>query len=156
MLLAGKPGMRLLRHYCVLLLPLVCVSVCDLLVSCMAWQGFALQACMHTGWRAVRPVRLAYQPPASSTFLSKQTSQQQPANSSFLSEQTRAWHAAFAALLRTAAASGLCFCVSFAGVVHGVARICVASLHAYWMASCAPSSLGLSATSQQYFSLKTN
>jgi hypothetical protein len=67
-----------------------------------------------------------------------------------------AWHAAFAALLRTAAASGLCFCVSFAGVVHGVARICVASLHAYWMASCAPSSLGLSATSQQYFSLKTN
>jgi hypothetical protein len=92
MLLAGKPGMRLLRHYCVLLLPLVCVSVCDLLVSCMAWQGFALQACMHTGWRAVRPVRLAYQPPASSTFLSKQTSQQQPANSTFLSEQTSTSH----------------------------------------------------------------
>jgi hypothetical protein len=34
-----------------------------------------------------RPVRLAYQPPASSTFLSEQTSHQQPASSTFLSEQ---------------------------------------------------------------------
>jgi hypothetical protein len=34
-----------------------------------------------------RPVRLAYQPPTSSTFLSEQTSRQQPANSTFLSEQ---------------------------------------------------------------------
>jgi hypothetical protein len=33
------------------------------------------------------PVRLAYQPPASSTFLSEQTSHQQPASSTFLSEQ---------------------------------------------------------------------
>jgi hypothetical protein len=39
-----------------------------------------------------RPVRLAYQPPASSTFLSEQTSQQQPANSTFLSEQTSTSH----------------------------------------------------------------
>jgi hypothetical protein len=31
-------------------------------------------------------VRLAYQPPASSTFLSEQTSHQQSANSTFLSE----------------------------------------------------------------------
>jgi hypothetical protein len=31
---------------------------------------------------------LAYQPPASSTFLSEQTSHQQPASSTFLSEQT--------------------------------------------------------------------
>jgi hypothetical protein len=31
---------------------------------------------------------LAYQPPASSTFLSEQTSYQQPAISTFLSEQT--------------------------------------------------------------------
>jgi hypothetical protein len=30
-----------------------------------------------------RPVRLAYQPPASNTFLSEQTSHQQPANSIF-------------------------------------------------------------------------
>jgi hypothetical protein len=36
----------------------------------------------------MRPVRLAYQPPASSTFLSEQTSHHQPANSTFLSEQT--------------------------------------------------------------------
>jgi hypothetical protein len=36
----------------------------------------------------MRPVRLAYQPPASSTFLSQQISHQQPANSTFLSEQT--------------------------------------------------------------------
>jgi hypothetical protein len=35
-----------------------------------------------------RPVRLAYQPPASSTFLSEQISHQQPANNTFLSEQT--------------------------------------------------------------------
>jgi hypothetical protein len=35
---------------------------------------------------------LAYQPPASSTFLSEQTSQQQPANSTFLSEQTSISH----------------------------------------------------------------
>jgi hypothetical protein len=33
-------------------------------------------------------VRLAYQPPASSTFLSQQTIHQQPASSTFLSEQT--------------------------------------------------------------------
>jgi hypothetical protein len=40
------------------------------------------------GWEAEqRPVRLAYQPPASSTFLSEQTSHQQPASSTYLSEQ---------------------------------------------------------------------
>jgi hypothetical protein len=35
---------------------------------------------------------LAYQPPASSTFLSDQTSHQQPANSTFLSEQISTSH----------------------------------------------------------------
>jgi hypothetical protein len=35
---------------------------------------------------------LAYQPPASSTFLSEQTSHQQPASSTFLSEQTSINH----------------------------------------------------------------
>jgi hypothetical protein len=35
-----------------------------------------------------RPVRLAYQPPLSSTFLSEQISHQQSASSTFLSEQT--------------------------------------------------------------------
>jgi hypothetical protein len=39
-----------------------------------------------------RPVRLAYQPPASSIFLSEQVSHQQPANSTFLSEQTSTSH----------------------------------------------------------------
>jgi hypothetical protein len=39
-----------------------------------------------------RPVRLAYQPPASSTFLSQQTSHQQPANSTLLSEQINTSH----------------------------------------------------------------
>jgi hypothetical protein len=34
----------------------------------------------------MQPVRLAYQPPASSTFLSEQISHQQPANNIFLSE----------------------------------------------------------------------
>jgi hypothetical protein len=38
------------------------------------------------------PVRLAYQPPANSTFLSEQTSHQQPASSTFLSEQTSTSH----------------------------------------------------------------
>jgi hypothetical protein len=38
------------------------------------------------------PVRLAYQPPASSTFLSQQTSYQQPASSTLLSEQTSTNH----------------------------------------------------------------
>jgi hypothetical protein len=35
---------------------------------------------------------LAYQQPASSTFLSEQTSHQQPASSTFLSEQTSTSH----------------------------------------------------------------
>jgi hypothetical protein len=39
-----------------------------------------------------RPVRLAYQPPASSTFLSERTSHQQPASSIFLSEQISTSH----------------------------------------------------------------
>jgi hypothetical protein len=39
-----------------------------------------------------QPVRLAYQPPASSTFLSQQTNHQQPASSTFLSEQTSTSH----------------------------------------------------------------
>jgi hypothetical protein len=38
------------------------------------------------------PVRLAYQPPANSTFLSQQISHQQPANSTLLSEQTSTSH----------------------------------------------------------------
>jgi hypothetical protein len=37
-------------------------------------------------------VRLAYQPPANSTFVSEQTSHQQPASSTFLSEQTSTIH----------------------------------------------------------------
>jgi hypothetical protein len=40
----------------------------------------------------LRPVRLVYQPPASSTFLSKQTSHQQPASSTFLSQQISTSH----------------------------------------------------------------
>jgi hypothetical protein len=40
----------------------------------------------------VQPVRLTYQPPASSTFLSEQTSYQQPANGTFLSEQISTSH----------------------------------------------------------------
>jgi hypothetical protein len=42
--------------------------------------------------RDIQPVRLAYQPPANSTFLSEQTSHQQPASSTFLSEQTSTRH----------------------------------------------------------------
>jgi hypothetical protein len=39
-----------------------------------------------------QPVRLAYQPPASSIFLSEQTSHQQSASSTFLSEQISTSH----------------------------------------------------------------
>jgi hypothetical protein len=39
-----------------------------------------------------QPVRLTYQPPASSTFFSEQISHQQPASSIFLSEQTSTSH----------------------------------------------------------------
>jgi hypothetical protein len=39
-----------------------------------------------------RPVRLAYQPPASRTFLLEQTSHQQPANSTFISEKISTSH----------------------------------------------------------------
>jgi hypothetical protein len=39
-----------------------------------------------------QPVRSAYQPPASSTFLSEQISQQQSASSTFLSEQISTSH----------------------------------------------------------------
>jgi hypothetical protein len=39
-----------------------------------------------------RPVRLAYQPPANSIFLSQQISHQQPASSTLLSEQTSTRH----------------------------------------------------------------
>jgi hypothetical protein len=46
----------------------------------------------HNKRSDMRLVRLAYQPPASSTFLSEQTSHQQPANSTFLSEQTSTSH----------------------------------------------------------------
>jgi hypothetical protein len=47
---------------------------------------------MPFGTLFAHPVRLAYQPPASSTFLSQQTSHQQPASRIFLSEQTRTSH----------------------------------------------------------------
>jgi hypothetical protein len=40
----------------------------------------------------LRPVRLAYQPPASSIFLSEHISHQQPANSTQLSQQTNTSH----------------------------------------------------------------
>jgi hypothetical protein len=40
----------------------------------------------------LQPVRLAYQPPASSTFLSEQTSHRQSANSTFLSAQISTSH----------------------------------------------------------------
>jgi hypothetical protein len=38
------------------------------------------------------PVRLAYQPPANSTFLSEQISHQQPASRTFLSQQISTSH----------------------------------------------------------------
>jgi hypothetical protein len=40
----------------------------------------------------LKPVRLAYQPPANSTSLSEQTGHQQPASNTFLSGQTSISH----------------------------------------------------------------
>jgi hypothetical protein len=40
----------------------------------------------------IRPVRLAYQPLASSTFLSEETNHQQSVSSTFLSEQISTSH----------------------------------------------------------------
>jgi hypothetical protein len=63
-------------------------------------NGFMSKRFGGGGWRDVwwptqrdlRHVRLTYHPPASSTFLSEQTSHQQPANSTFLSEQISTSH----------------------------------------------------------------
>jgi hypothetical protein len=57
--------------------------------------------------RKLHPVRLAYQPPANSTFLSEQTSHQQPVSSTFLSEQTSTSHQPPAK--RTGCRCGSCF-----------------------------------------------
>jgi hypothetical protein len=46
----------------------------------------------QTGNIFLRLVRLAYQPPGSSTFLSEQISHQQSANSTFLSQQISTSH----------------------------------------------------------------
>jgi hypothetical protein len=50
------------------------------------------QFSLGAGGTVWRPVRLAYQPPASSTFLSEQTSHQQPDSSIFLSQQISISH----------------------------------------------------------------
>jgi hypothetical protein len=60
------------------------LPVSQRVMSC--WQSIS-----NINWRTYH-VRLAYQPPASSTFLSEQTSHHQPANSTFLSEQISTSH----------------------------------------------------------------
>jgi hypothetical protein len=70
------------------------------------------------------PVRSAYQPPASITFLSEQISHQQPANSTFLSEQTNTSHQPPAkrtgCWLQAAGIRGFCPCCCVCGCVVGV------------------------------------
>jgi hypothetical protein len=55
-------------------------------------RALASLSAMALSASCVRPVRLAYQPPANSTFLSQQISHQQPASSTFLSEQISTSH----------------------------------------------------------------
>jgi hypothetical protein len=55
-------------------------------------MGIDGKSICNTTQTIIQPVRLAYQPPASNTFLSQQTSHQQPASSTFLSEQTSTSH----------------------------------------------------------------
>jgi hypothetical protein len=83
-------------------------------------QNKSAPAISHHPNEQAKPVRSAYQPPASSTFLSERTSHQQPASSTLLSEQTSTSHQP---------------------PTKRTGQAC---------------SLGLSATSQQYFSLRTN
>jgi hypothetical protein len=47
---------------------------------------------IEAGRSYLQPLRSAYQPPGSSTFLSEQTIHQQPANSTFLLQQTSTSH----------------------------------------------------------------
>jgi hypothetical protein len=62
------------------------------------WNSFGkpflriIQNCSIFFGTIQRPIRLAYQPPANSTFLSEQTSHQQSASSTFLSEQISISH----------------------------------------------------------------
>jgi hypothetical protein len=86
---------------------MTCTSVGNPQSLLFSWMDFQHQSCrnwkstitQHLAWvinqllnvndlqRVVlRPVRLAYQPPASSTFLSQRISHQQPASNAFLSE----------------------------------------------------------------------
>jgi hypothetical protein len=51
-----------------------------------------LQVIFLFHWNNLQHVRSAYQPPASSTFLSEQTSHQQLASITFLSEQISTSH----------------------------------------------------------------
>jgi hypothetical protein len=63
----------------------------DIGISCKReefWEFLLNQS----SFAVLRPIRLAYQPPASSTFLSEQTNHQQPANSTFHPEQISTNH----------------------------------------------------------------
>jgi hypothetical protein len=68
------------------------------LIKCLVDDGVryedngAMGALIKDYFSNLDPVRLAYQPPASSTFLSQQTSHQQSASSTLLSEQTSTNH----------------------------------------------------------------
>jgi hypothetical protein len=61
-------------------------------LSSKAWKQTAYRDITNKLVKYHRLVRLAYQPPISSTFLSEQISQQQPASSTFISEQTSTSH----------------------------------------------------------------
>jgi hypothetical protein len=61
-------------------------------VESQAPEQSAVEVMRRAHLLLLRPVRLAYQPPASSTFLSEQTSHQQPASSTLLSGQTSTSH----------------------------------------------------------------
>jgi hypothetical protein len=56
-------------------------------VLCNSKKKNLLQVIFLFHWNNLQHVRSAYQPPASSTFLSEQTSHQQSASITFLSEQ---------------------------------------------------------------------
>jgi hypothetical protein len=82
-----RPGDRC----AVALLPLRARGICRCCPRAAAARGQKKRA-RAGGRENKRPVRLAYQPPANSTFLSEQTSHQQPASSTLLSEQTSTSH----------------------------------------------------------------
>jgi hypothetical protein len=104
----------------------------------------------------LRPLRSAYQPPASSTFLSEQISHQQPVSSTFLFEQISTSHQPPAK--RTGCGLGRCAPPPLPSTPTRRSNVRARSYNPFiWLISHQSVVFFLSKQiSQQYFSLKIN